>query len=41
MASVAHRQIIGGGGASIIKNLRRRPQIGGGVRPAQGSSTDL
>src|SRR6218665_3789391 len=36
------RQIIsGGGGAPIIKNRRRRPQIDGGrgaARPAQGSN---
>jgi len=39
MASAAHWQIIGGGGAPIV-NTRRRPQVNGGseVRPAQGSS---
>jgi len=30
MASMACRQIIGGNGAPIIKNRRRRPQIDGG-----------
>jgi len=30
MASAALRQIIGGGGAPIIKNRRQHPQIDGG-----------
>ena len=40
MASAAHRQIIGGGGAPINKS-RRRPQIvGGGSAAVHSSSTN-
>jgi len=43
MVSAVRRQIIDGGGAPVIKNRRRRPQIDGGdaARPAQGSRSTL